>query len=175
MCFFLEYVVKNKIYVKTRKHSSRMRIAHLPTVRALVATKCQYRIGGSSSEPVWKGPQWWPPDATSRGWGWGWEIPCLMSKELGAWAGVWGPVQWGPMHHGYWSYAPSCRQTDWSTNKHVWKHYLPATLLSGGKSNFDVCVPNITFLILFSQITLTSETPVKFLIFIFWTIINSSS
>ena len=58
------------ITIKIRKHSSRMYAGHLPTVRASVATRCQYwwRGGvGSSTEEFWTGLQWWVPDDTSRG------------------------------------------------------------------------------------------------------------
>ena len=46
----------------TRKHYSRIRVARLPTVHAL-ATRCQYW----SSEQVWTGLQWLPPDVISGG------------------------------------------------------------------------------------------------------------
>ena len=50
----------------TRKHSSRIRAARLPTVHAL-ATRCQYW----SSEQVLTGLQWLPPNVTSGGAGTG--------------------------------------------------------------------------------------------------------
>ena len=74
------------IHKSTSKHSSRMHTARLPTMRASVATKCQYWWGrGSSSEQVWTGlwwgipvkcilpacqpyVPWWPPNV-STGWG----------------------------------------------------------------------------------------------------------
>ena len=54
------------------------------------------------------------------------KIPCLMSMGC---AGRWGgPVQWDPMHHGWWSHGDPPLWTD----RHDWKHYLPATSLAGG-------------------------------------------
>ena len=56
--------------------------------------------------------------------------PCPLRSYVHrrAGAGGWGPVQWGPMHHRYWSHGtPSPLWTD----RHDWKHYLPATSLMG--------------------------------------------
>ena len=90
----------------TRKHSSMMRTTRLPMVRASV-TKCQYRWGGggSSSEKVWTGLQWWPPGPG------GYHVWCLGGAELegpmsdveGETRGLYSEVQyimdnvtWGP-------------------------------------------------------------------------------
>ena len=53
--------------------------------------------------------------------------------RLGAGWG-WGPVQWGTMHHGQWSMPPILL-----TDRHEWKHYIPATSLAGDKM-FLKCV-----------------------------------
>ena len=46
---------------RTRKHSSRMGTA------SVAITRCQYQgREQATNEQVWTGPQWWPPDVTSR-------------------------------------------------------------------------------------------------------------
>ena len=60
-----------------------------------------------------------------------WGSPFPMS---GGGQGRRGPIQWGPMHQGQWSHGdptPLYRTTDRQTDRHYWKHYLPATLLAG--------------------------------------------
>ena len=49
-------------YFLTRKQSSKMRTARLPTVHVSMATT-RYLVG-SSREQVWKGLQWWQPDVS---------------------------------------------------------------------------------------------------------------
>ena len=103
--------------------------------------QCSKRV--PSSKQVWTGLQWWPPrmslgggrdpmsvgrargrgspyPMSARGLGPGWS-PCLEGK---------GAVQLGPMHHGWWSHE-TCH-VDRQTVQ--WKHYLPTTLLVGGKN-----------------------------------------
>ena len=50
----------------TRKHSSRMCTARLPTVNFTGHQMSLPVVGVSSSNQVWTGLQWWPPDVTSR-------------------------------------------------------------------------------------------------------------
>ena len=79
--FHLKKVPQEICALVTRKHSSRIRTASLPIVHTSVATRW-----GSSSEQVWIGLQYWPPDVTGR---------------VGAGAGVNGvPLQWGAMSGG---------------------------------------------------------------------------
>ena len=90
----------------TRKHSSRMCTAYM----------CFSDHQMSSSERVWTGLQRWPPDVTNR------RIPCLMSE--GRPCTVRSSVRWVMV-----TWDPPSKQN----NRHLWKHYLPATSLADGK------------------------------------------
>ena len=107
--------------------------AHLETVHASVATIRSRSHGGSSNEQVRTGLQWWQPDVTHRGQGlwWGQGVPGQMSGEGGIMArgtctvrsnASWVMVTWG------------LPQTEWQIDyhRHLWKHHLPAILLTGG-------------------------------------------
>ena len=95
---------------------------------------------GSSSEQVWTGLQWWPPDVTgretrTRGHSMGtrdgvrvglgiptfdvnWEVGLRRTGAVRSKAS-WVMVTWG------------LPWTDWLTDRHIWKYYLPVTLLAG--------------------------------------------
>ena len=94
----VEMIWKGSWWDKTRKYSNRMRTARLPTVLASVATRCQTHGGrgvGFSSEQVWSGLQWWPPNVTSGGGGRA-RVGSLMSDLMRGG----GPCRWGPMRYG---------------------------------------------------------------------------
>ena len=103
------------------------------------STASRYQLGGGGSctvrscEHVWTGIQWWSPDVIGRGTGAGGESSRLMSGEgsrvrgrARGWAlysevqWIWVMVIWHPL-------------PTW-TDRHIWKHYLPATLLAGGNN-----------------------------------------
>ena len=99
-----------------------MRAAHLLTICASVATRCQHWSGGSSSEQVWIGFQSWPPDVTSRR---------GSSSE---------PVSRGSLYSEVWCVVvdshtgpPSPEQND----GHDRKHCLQATSLADGNQIED--------------------------------------
>ena len=113
-----------------------MHTTHLPTIHASVATRGQYwwqegPCTVRSSEQVWTDLQWWPPDVTSRG-PWSGQVP-MSGRRAGPGPGEsctvrshapWIMVTWGP---------PPPQWTD----RHDWKHYLPATSLAGdNEDNF---------------------------------------
>ena len=79
------------------------------------------RVGMPSSEQVWTGLQWWPPDVSSGG-GEGTQVPCQ---------GVPYHVTY-PMMHLMLLYP---FRTD---NRCPWKHYLPQTSFAGGNNQ---CLP----------------------------------
>ena len=142
----------------TRKHSSRMRTTHLPTVRISVATTiCQQgREVRSSSEQVWTGLQWWSPDVSSRVEGKGGRSQGLVSEmrgrgreRRGKGGGV-GPqvwcLEWGGgrvflpcdlSHDACDAPTPVCLQTD----RCLWKHYLPSILIAGVKDQCKTLKP----------------------------------
>ena len=68
--------------------------------------------GGSSSEQVWTGLQCWPPDVSSRG-----SVLGLMSMGDSEVQSIIGNGHLGT--HLLW------------TDRHLWKHYLPPTSLTG--------------------------------------------
>ena len=72
----LHVEIKNKIY--TRKHSSRIHTAHLPTVRALPPDLSTGRVGGSMSntQPRRRGGRGKGPMSNVQG-----EIPCIITKR----------------------------------------------------------------------------------------------
>ena len=129
------------LYPIARKHSSRMRTAHLPTARVLVAaTMCQNEGGGVSQV---LGP--------GHGYTMGPGIPTPLGKLI--------PLDQFRHRHNYplWTYSPwkypslSPGHTHpllvtpgghhWRhahpyhrwTDRNLWKHYLPATSFAGGK------------------------------------------
>ena len=67
-----------------RKHSRRIRTAHLKTISWYVLQWPPSDVTpegmGIAGEQVWTGLQWWPPDVSNRGVGLGQEVPGLMSK-----------------------------------------------------------------------------------------------
>ena len=138
-----------KSSVITRQHSSRMRTARLPTVWISVATtRCQWGEGGrTSSEQVWTGLQWWPPDVTSRRMALSEQVwTGLMSREVPqAWCPGGYPrpdVQRGqgdPYHMVYPIMHMMLPTPTPRTDRHLWKHYLPTTIIVGGnKKMLDV-------------------------------------
>ena len=90
----------------TRKHPSMMHTTCLPTVHALVATRCQY-LGGSSSDQVWTGLRSWLPDVTG---GCPYTVRSHVQRECWGWGSLYGELQCitANGHMG----EPPCRQTD---------------------------------------------------------------
>ena len=83
---------------KTRKQSSKMHAACLPTVGALVAIRCQYQWKGLYSEVQWTSLDRSPVMATSRRWpgpgsGGGPHIPCLEGRDWGQGGALYSAVQ----------------------------------------------------------------------------------
>ena len=74
----------------TRKHPSMMHTTCLPTVHALVATRCQY-LGGSSSDQVWTGLRSWLPDVT--GGGCPYTVRSHVQRECWGWGSLYGELQ----------------------------------------------------------------------------------
>ena len=116
---------------QTRKHSSRMRTACLPTVRAFVTMPPDVSTsggrGGSSSEHFWTGLQWWLPDVTSRR---APRVPCLMSWKWGGGIGgvcsVRSNISW-VMAHG-----DPLPAVDRQTDRHTQLNTLPSRNFVGG-------------------------------------------
>ena len=82
-----------------------------------------------SSEQIWTGLQWWPPDVTSNGKG----VSRGMDMSRGGYVQRRGvslggtPTMW-PISWCLWCYLPPL----W-TVRLQWKHYLPATTIADGK------------------------------------------
>ena len=128
------YLASTLLRTVTRQHSSRMRIARLPTVCAVVVTIRPLSVssggwvGGYPRPNVPGGiyiptpsPLVYPPSGIPN-------IP-LVYPPLGYTPRTYPPHLSG----GTWdqAYPPTfCGQTD----RHLWKHYLPTTTVAGGKS-----------------------------------------
>ena len=107
----------------TRQHSSRIHTTRLPMICVLVATtRWQYQWGMSSSEQVWTGLQWWPPDFSSRGRG---SSQGLMSRKRGV-----------PNHVTYsmcmWCLPPPLPKQ--RLTRSLWKHYHRHNFVVGSKN-----------------------------------------
>ena len=80
----------------------------------------------SSSEQVWAGIQCWPPDVIRRRVGPG---TCTEGVCTG------GPVQRGRDLYSEVRWYGTPLWTEWLTDRHNWKHYLPGTLWVNNKTN----------------------------------------
>ena len=107
-------------------------------VYSSTATRMSASVRGFSSKQVWKGLL---VLATRCHWAGARALvlyeagPCMGGWVLYKWDGTCmgggGPVQWGPLHHGYWSHGtPLNRKTD----RHLWKHYFLTPSLVGSKN-----------------------------------------
>ena len=96
----------------------------LPVAHASVVSRSQYRLGVSSQQAR-TDLKWWPTDVSSRG-----GVTCLMS---GGWRVLYSKVQC-IMSNGQMGIP-----LHW-TERHDWKHYVPATLLAVGNKDVQIIV-----------------------------------
>ena len=126
VCFSSERETEKNKPLQTRKHSTRMRIARsLPTIRPSVSIRCQHQ-GRISSERVWTGLQWCPPDVTSTGIGP--QVWCLGGGRLSYHVTY-------PMMHVI--CLPPCEQTDVCENITFWQLGRRAVRMSDFGMRFD--------------------------------------
>ena len=139
------------ILFSTRKHSSRMRTTCLVN-HTCFTTRCQHQWGDpevNKFEQVSSDGH----QVTSRGLGWGQGIPEVLCPEAG-WGQGWGdPVQWSPMHHGWWSHEN--RQTD------TYEYFLQICCRAGNKTSLLFVNDYIVDLHLLKQRTFPYVIPVN--------------
>ena len=112
-----------------------MHTARLPAIRVSVATtRCHYQLGRSSSERVWTVSSDDYQMSVAGGGGrcpglMGGTPPCDLSHDA---CDV--PTPTPTPIQPLW--------TEWLVDGHLWKHYLPATSLAGGKKCAKYSLPN---------------------------------
>ena len=123
----------NKFSTKTRRHFSRKPTTRLPTVWATHWTGLNMSIGGGV--PVQWGRSWASLNMFRGRQG----LVCEDSTcDKGMGVPVWWWWCWGLDGGGLALYGdPTCKQNGRQTDRHDWKHYLPATSLAGGNNSLD--------------------------------------